>query len=125
MTESATANPTPMLNNSLYDKLKFLALIVLPAFATFIFAVAEIWEIDGAIKIAGTIVAGDTFLGALLRLSTKRYYKSGKNFDGDVVVTPEDGGNKVSIAFDRAPEDVVDEPGKHSLEFKIKRVGFE
>lgn len=112
-----------LFTNGLYDKLKFLAQIILPALATFWFAVASIWDLPNTVEIVGTITAIDTFLGVVLQLSTKQYYNSGANFDGDVIVSPEDGGNKVTFAFDKPPEDMVDEPGKHSLEFHITRQG--
>lgn len=123
MTETTTA-PAPILTNRLYDKLKIVALIVLPALALVALVVFEIMGFDKMVNVVGGLIAGDTALGALLRYSAKQYYRSDARYDGDVVVTPEDGGNRVTIAFNRSPEDVVDEPGKHSMEFKVKRMGF-
>jgi hypothetical protein len=112
------------MSNGLYDRLKFVALVLLPALGTLYFALAGIWGIPAAEKVIGSITALDTFLGVILHLSTGQYYKSGSNFDGDVNVFPaDDGGKKVQIAFNQPPEDVVDEPGKHSMEFKINHPG--
>jgi hypothetical protein len=119
----ASSEPsTTVFTNKLYDRLKFIALIFLPALATLIFALGAAWGWANTGQLVGTITAVDAFLGALLQVSTNKYYKSGANFDGDVNVLPEDGGNKVQIAFNAPPEDIVDEPGKHSLELKINRV---
>lgn len=107
--------------NRLYDKLKFIALIFLPALATLYVALDGFWHFGYSTQIVGTITALDTFLGLVLRVSTTQYYKSGSNFVGEVTVTPEDGGNKVVFSSDRAPEDLVDEPGRHSLEFRVNR----
>lgn len=111
-----------LFTNSLYDKLKFLALVLLPALGSLYFGLSVLWGFPKGDEVAGTIALIDTFLGVVLHLSNKQYYKSEANFDGDVNVTPEDGGNKVTLAFNEPPEDIVDKPGKHSMELKINRV---
>jgi hypothetical protein len=111
-----------VLSHSLYDKLKFVAQILLPGLATLWATIGTIWGLSNTTELVATITAFDTFLGFALQLSSRRYYKNGANFDGDVIVTPEDGGNKVTFAFDKPPEDTVDEPGRHSMEFKINRL---
>lgn len=63
------------LTNKAYDILKFIALIVLPAVGTLYFALAGIWGLPYGEQIVGTITAIDTFIGALLGLSTARYRK--------------------------------------------------
>lgn len=111
-----------LFTNALYDKLKFFALIVLPALGALYFGLAQIWGLPEAEKVVGSITVLDAFLGLLLKQSTKKYYESGANFDGDANVVPEDGGHKVILAADKTLEDIVDEPGKHSVEFKINRL---
>lgn len=64
-----------MMNDELYDVLKWIAQIVLPAVATFYFAIAQIWGLPYAEQIVGTITAIDAFLGALLGISTVQYKK--------------------------------------------------
>ncbi len=65
--------------NKLYDILKFIAQIVLPALATLIFALTQIWGLPYGAEIAGTITAVNTFLGAILKISSVKYYKEVKN----------------------------------------------
>ena len=65
-----------ILKNSTYDKLKWIAQILLPALGTLYFALASIWDFPYAEQIVGTITAVDTFLGVLLGISTKNYYKN-------------------------------------------------
>lgn len=67
-----------MLNNKLYDILKYIALIVLPALATLYFALSSIWGLPYGEQIVGTITAIDCFLGALLGISTSVYNKEQK-----------------------------------------------
>ncbi len=63
------------LSNKLYDKLKWAALIFLPALGTLYFALAGIWNLPYGEQIVGTITAIDTFLGTILGLSTMQYKK--------------------------------------------------
>lgn len=65
-----------MLNNRLYDVLKYIAQIVLPAIATLYFALSQIWGLSYGEEIVGTITAVDCFLGALLGISNVQYKKS-------------------------------------------------
>lgn len=61
--------------NSTYDKLKWVAQILLPATATLFFALASIWGFPYGEQIVGTITAIDAFLGVLLGISTINYLK--------------------------------------------------
>lgn len=64
------------MSNKLYDVLKFIAQIVLPALGTLYFALAGIWGFPYGEEIVGTIVAIDTFLGGILGLSSVQHNKS-------------------------------------------------
>ena len=61
------------MSNKMYDVLKYIAQIVLPALGTLYFALAQIWGLPYAEQIVGTITAVDAFLGAILRISTIQY----------------------------------------------------
>lgn len=63
------------MSNKVYDVLKWIAQIVLPAIATLYFALAQIWGFPYAEEIVGTITAIDAFLGVLLGISTVQYNK--------------------------------------------------
>ena len=63
------------MSNKVYDVLKFIAQILLPAIGTLYFALAQIWNFPYAEQIVGTITAVDAFLGALLGISTMQYNK--------------------------------------------------
>lgn len=63
------------LSNKIYDKLKWVALILLPALGTLYFAIAGIWNLPYGEQVVGTITAIDTFLGTILGLSTMQYRK--------------------------------------------------
>ena len=61
------------MSNKTYDILKDIALYVMPALATLILTLGGIWGIPYAEAIAATITALDTFLGAVLKISSKVY----------------------------------------------------
>lgn len=64
------------MSNKMYDILKYIAQIVLPALGTLYFALASIWGFPYAEQIVGTITAVDTFLGVILKISTDSYNKA-------------------------------------------------
>ncbi len=61
------------MSNRLYDCLKRVALVWLPALGTLYFALAQLWGLPYAEQIVGTITAVDAFLGAVLGISTRLY----------------------------------------------------
>lgn len=63
------------MKNRTYDILKWIALVVLPALGTLYFALSGIWGFPYGEQVVGTITAIDTFLGALLGISTYQYNK--------------------------------------------------
>lgn len=65
-----------VLNDKLYNILKYLAQIVLPAIATLYLALAGIWNLPFGEQVSGTVMAIDTFLGVLLGISSANYNKT-------------------------------------------------
>ena len=65
-----------MLNNKVYDILKWLCIFVLPALAALVRVVFETWGIPYGEQISATIVAVNAFLGAVLGLSNTVYKKN-------------------------------------------------
>ena len=63
------------MSNKVYDVLKWIALVVLPAIATLYMALSGIWGFPYGDQIVGTITAVDAFLGALLGISSAQYKK--------------------------------------------------
>jgi hypothetical protein len=63
------------IDNKLYDVLKYIAQIGLPAIGALYFALSQIWHLPYGEEIVGTITAIDACLGALLGLSSYTYKK--------------------------------------------------
>lgn len=71
------------MNNKTYDLLKYIALYVLPALATLVLTLGNIWGLPYTEAIAATITAIDTFLGAILGISAKEYQKAQEESEGE------------------------------------------
>ena len=61
------------MTNKTYDTLKYLALVILPALAVLVKTVFPIWNIPYGDDISLTIMAVDTFMGAVLKVSSDKY----------------------------------------------------
>lgn len=64
------------LSNKLYDILKWIALVVLPALSALYLGLSGIWGFPYGEQVSGTIALIDTFLGALLGISSANYAKN-------------------------------------------------
>ena len=65
-----------MLSNKVYDILKWIAQIVLPALGALYVGRSSLWGRPYGEEVVGTIAVVDTFLGALLGISTAQYNKA-------------------------------------------------
>ena len=68
-----------MLNSKVYDCLKWIALVALPATTALWLTLANIWGFPYAEAIGATLAAVTTFLGALLGVSSLQYAKKLKD----------------------------------------------
>ncbi len=64
------------MSNKVYDVLKWITMVVLPAIGTLYFALAGIWGFPYAEQICGTITSVVTFLGVVLCISSVKYKKN-------------------------------------------------
>ena len=65
-----------MIPNKVYDVLKWICIIVLPATSTLYWSLSTIWNWPYAEQITGTIAAVGTFLGVIIGISTRTYYET-------------------------------------------------
>ena len=61
------------LSNKTYDVLKWIVAVVFPAASALYAALGVIWGLPLVTEITGTAAAIDTFLGAVLMISSKSY----------------------------------------------------
>jgi len=103
-------------NTKLYDSLKFLAQVGLPAAGAAYFALAGIWGLPAAEQVVGTIVVVDTFLGTVLQISSAKYNPE----VGEIEVNTGPTGKKtVSLEVDGDPIEELE--GKEKVQFKVKK----
>lgn len=62
-----------MFSNNVYDKLKWIALVLIPAIASLYFGLSQIWGFPLGEEVVGTLTVLDTFLGTLLGISNVKY----------------------------------------------------
>ena len=67
------------MSNKLYDVLKWVAILFLPAFSVLIRTVFAIWQIPYGEQISATITALQVFLGAILGVSSIKYKAGEEN----------------------------------------------
>jgi hypothetical protein len=106
----------PFISNKLYDQIKFLATIVFPALGTAYSGLAVIWGFPFGQEVVGTIVVIDTFLGAVLLITTARYNKSDAKFDGALLV---DTSDPVKDSYLLEVNDLSNVSGKDQLTLKV------
>lgn len=99
--ETAVSENKAWFGDKTYDTLKWIAQILLPALGTLYAAVGAIWGLAYVQEVVTTIVAVDTFLGALLGLSAKGYNAS---YDGQLE-TSSDG--LASMSIDLTAEEIA------------------
>lgn len=87
----------------LYDVLKDTALLYLPAGGTLYGALAMVWGWDYSLQVAGTVLALETFLGAVLKISKTVYDNSDKSKDGDLSLTVSPGEVSISDVLVATP----------------------
>jgi len=61
------------LENKIYDVLKWVAIIGIPALSVLVIALSQLWGWDYAPQIVGTLDAIAVFIGAIIGISTKNY----------------------------------------------------
>ena len=70
------------MNNKLYDFLKWVAILFLPALSTLIAVTVQIWNLPYGSEISQTITALGVFLGAILGISSIQYKKNNDDLGG-------------------------------------------
>lgn len=71
------------MNNKLYDVLKWVAILLIPALSTLVSVLGKIWGWGWADAVAQTITALGVFLGAILGISSVNYNKLGAGLDSE------------------------------------------
>lgn len=105
-----------------YDRLKWVSLVLLPALASLYFALGELWHFPMVQQVVGTITILDTFLGLLLRKSSKDFQENvaDARYMGEVAVVQDFDGTPVSLRVDVKDKKPIFNAGE-IVQFKVKR----
>lgn len=110
------SSTSPLLSDSAYNKLKWVAQYFLPAVGTLYFALAMTWGLPNPEQVLGTVTALDIFLGAILGFSKKSYEKSDAKYDGALIVDTSDDSKDV---YRLEVDQLGDMPGKNEITLKV------
>lgn len=112
-----TKNPALKLSDNVYNKLKFVSLVLLPAVSTLYFTMSNVWGFGNTEKVIGTIAALDAFIGIFLGISTKLYNASDSKYDGIITIEDRETGAKMySLELHSHPSEL---DNKSSVIFKV------
>lgn len=64
------------MSNKVYNILKYISVIVIPAIVLFINTLGQIWGWKHTPEISATVSALGVFIGALIQISSAKYNKS-------------------------------------------------
>ena len=63
------------MSNISYDRIKWFALVFIPAFEVLILTLGKIWGVPYYSEIGASVAAVGVFLAAIIGVSSKAYYK--------------------------------------------------
>lgn len=72
------------LNNSMYDVMKWIVTLVLPALGTLYFTLSQIWGLPYGEEVVGTLTAISLFLGTILKISSSNYSSENEIAETDI-----------------------------------------
>lgn len=104
----------------LYDFLKYVALVILPALAALVLGLGVTLNWSAATVTAGVITVVDTFLGAILGKSASNFKQQEAVVFGDLVVQQDHDGVPMGIKFVGHHENFVFEDQSQVL-LNVKR----
>lgn len=80
------------MSNRVYDVLKWIVMVFLPAAGVFYSALSKIWGWPYGAEIAGTLAAVTAFLGTILQISSAKYKALKAEQTAKTLMQDESGG---------------------------------
>lgn len=113
---------TNLLSNRLYDVLKWVTMIGLPAIGTALLAISEIWNVSYGSEVAETINVIILMLGTMVGVSTAQYNrkKTIEKPEGGVLEVGTDGTDVTldKLEIDMSPEEIAT---RDEIVFRIRK----
>jgi hypothetical protein len=108
-----------IFKNKMYDVLKFVSMVALPAGTALYFGLAQLWSWDHTAQIVGSLALVSTFLGSVLQLSSVKYNNSPAGTDGYLAakgLDPDTGNPDLKLIFTKLPNELMD---KKNVRLKV------
>lgn len=99
--DGASSKTTNIIKPRLYDQLKWVTLIFIPAFVTFYISMSAVWGFPYVEQVSLTCTAIMTFFGALLQFSSKQFKNEP---DGVLTLNTEGDYPTIRIQMDEIPD---------------------
>jgi hypothetical protein len=99
-----------LISNKVYNILKWVVMIFLPAFATLYITLAQVWDFPNPDDVVTTCAALATFLGILIGVGTRSWNNSEGKYDGELAITgqdPDTGNPDLSLKITRDPNELA------------------
>lgn len=117
--------PPGTFSPKVYDVLKWIALVLLPALGALYFGLGQIWKFPAVEEVVGSITVIDTFLGILLNKSSKNYRQATatlQNFEtaGEMVITQNQDGEVTGMKM-FADQDPFIVQADQVVSFRVRR----
>ena len=113
---------TNLLSNRLYDVLKWVTMIGLPAIGTALLAISEIWNVEYGPEVAETINVIILMFGTMVGVSTAQYNrkKAMEKPEGGVLEVGTDGTDVTlhKLEIDMSPEEIA---SRDEVVFRIRK----
>lgn len=93
-----------IFTGKIYDVLKWIAQVVLPAVGTLYFTIDQLADWHHGTLVSGIVLAVDTFLGVILGISSSQYNKQQADSQptGNLIVSEVDGEKYFSLGLTSA-----------------------
>lgn len=107
-----------LFSNKVYDRLKWVSFVLLPALGAAYFAFSQLLGLPYGVEVVGSLAILDTLLGTLLGKSTQQYQNSDARFDGSINVESfeDEGYSNLNVQLDPAAI-----AGKDEVTVKVNR----
>lgn len=99
------------LNDKVYNFLKWLVVICLPATGAAYFSLSDLWDLPKAFEVVGTITVIQTFMGTLVGISSYNYNKTTEHHAGVITHTGNDidtGIPDLQLTVQKDPRELVE-----------------
>lgn len=109
----------PAMSQSVYDRVRWMVEILLPATASLYYGLSMIWGLPGGDNVVGTIALITTFLGLAVGVNRRKFNAVNPAGVGAMVVKVDrEGIPTVALELDKTPEELSQ---LQSIRFDVRR----